>query len=170
MEPSKDAADEFERVTEFMRAYLLLRLYRLTLLLGSSGAVITALASDAVRQRGAIVILLLKVGAIAVSSAFMIMDFSAAGHWNRFLIRANELATQLNYARFPTPSRWEPIYRDRFGKLSACNDCAALGDQPVSSGRGVDQENSANHRPVGVRRLDRVSPHQGLATGAYCLG
>jgi hypothetical protein len=37
------------------------------------------------------------------------MDFSAAGHWTRFLKRANELAIQLNYARFPTPSRWSPF-------------------------------------------------------------
>ena len=92
-----------------MRAYLLLRLYRMTLLLGTSGGVITALASESVRSRGAIVILLLKLGAIAVSGAFTIMDFSAAGHWNRFLHRANELAIQLNYARFPTPSRWSPF-------------------------------------------------------------
>jgi hypothetical protein len=106
---STNATDEFERISEFMRTYLLLRLYRLTLLLGTSGAIVTALASDSIRSRGAIVILLLKLGAVAVSGAFMIMDFSAAGHWIRFLNRANELATQLNYVRFPSPSRWSPF-------------------------------------------------------------
>jgi hypothetical protein len=107
--PSTNATDEFKRISEFMRTYLLLRLYRLTLLLGTSGAIVTALASDSVRRRGAVVILLLKVGAIVVSGAFTIMDFSAAGHWARFLKRANELAIQLNYERFPTPSRWSPF-------------------------------------------------------------
>ena len=92
-----------------MRTYLLLRLYRLTLLLGGSGAIITALASDSVRARGAVVILLLKIGAVALSTAFTIMDFSAAAHWTRFLRRANEVAGELNYARFPAPSRWSPF-------------------------------------------------------------
>jgi hypothetical protein len=109
MLPSTNATDEFERISEFMRTYLLLRLYRLTLLLGTSGAIVTALASDSIRRHGAIVLLLLKIGAIAVSGAFTIMDFSAAGHWARFLNRANELAIQLNYERFPTPSRWSPF-------------------------------------------------------------
>lgn len=92
-----------------MRTYLLLRLYRLTLLLGTSGAIVTALASDSIRRRGAIVILLLKIGAVAVSGAFTIMDFSAAGHWTRFRNRANELAIQLNYEPFPDQSRWSPF-------------------------------------------------------------
>lgn len=106
---STNATDEFERISEFMRAYLLLRLYRLTLLLGTSGAIVTALASESIRSRGATVILLLKLGAIAVSGAFTIMDFSAASHWTRFRRRANELAIQLNYARFPDQSRWNPF-------------------------------------------------------------
>ena len=91
MLPSTNATDEFERISEFMRAYFLLRLCRLTLLLGSSGTIVTALASDSIRARGAIVILLLKIGAVAVSTAFTIMDFSAATRWTRFLKRANEL-------------------------------------------------------------------------------
>jgi hypothetical protein len=73
------------------------------------GAIVTALASESIRARGVWVILFLKIGAIAVSSAFAIMDFSAAAHWDRFLKRANELAAQLNYARFPIPSRWSPF-------------------------------------------------------------
>jgi hypothetical protein len=92
-----------------MRTYLLLRLYRLTLLLGTSGAVVTALASDNIRQRGVLVILLLKIGALGVSSTFAIMDFSAGGHWIRLRDRANELAAVLGYQRFPNPSRWNPF-------------------------------------------------------------
>jgi hypothetical protein len=60
---SANGADEFKRVSGFMRTYLLLRLFRLTLLLGTFGAIVAALASDKVRRLGAIVILLLKVGA-----------------------------------------------------------------------------------------------------------
>jgi hypothetical protein len=106
---SANASDEFQRISEFMRTYLLLGLYRLTLLLGTSGAIVTALASDSIRARGAVVIFLLKIAAIVISSAFAIMDFSAAAHWNRFLKRIKELADQLHYARFPTPSRWSPF-------------------------------------------------------------
>ena len=104
-----NATEEFKRISEFMRTYLLLRLYRLTLLLGTSGAVVTALASDNVRSRGAIVIFLLKLGALAVSLAFAIMDFSASGHWIRLRNRANELAAILQYQRFPNHSRWNPF-------------------------------------------------------------
>jgi|ERR1051325_5708091 len=106
---SSNASDEFKRISEFMRTYLLLRLYRLTLLLGTSGAIVTALASDSVRVRGATVILLLKVGAVVISGAFAIMDFSAAGHWTRFRNRAIELAAQLDYQPFPKQSRWSPF-------------------------------------------------------------
>jgi hypothetical protein len=53
--------------------------------------------------------LLLKLGAVAVSGAFTIMDFSAAGHWTRFRDRANDLASELNYQRFPDSSRWSPF-------------------------------------------------------------
>ena len=65
-----------------MRTYLLLRLYRLTLLLGTSGAIVTALASENIQARGAVVILLPKVSALGISAAFAVMDFSASGHWN----------------------------------------------------------------------------------------
>ena len=92
-----------------MRTYLLLRLYRLTLLLGTCGAVVTALASDSVRARGAIVIFLLKLSAVGISLAFTIMDFSASGHWVRLRARANQLAATLGYQQFPEPSRWNPF-------------------------------------------------------------
>jgi hypothetical protein len=80
MSPSTNASDEFQRISEFMRICLLLRLYRLTLLLGTSGAIVTALASDSIRARGALVVLLLKLGAIVISGGFAIMDFSVAAH------------------------------------------------------------------------------------------
>ena len=118
--PSTNATDEFKRISEFMRTYLLLRLYRLTLLFGTSGAIVTALASDNVRRRGAIVILLLKLGALAVSGAFTIVDFSAAGHWTRFRDRANELAGELNYRRFPNSSRSSPFTATGSGNYCTC--------------------------------------------------
>jgi hypothetical protein len=86
-----------------------LRLYRLTLLLGTSGAIITALASENIRRRGSMVILLLKVAAVVISLAFTVMDFSASGHWVRFRNRANELAARLQYQSFPNSSRWNPF-------------------------------------------------------------
>jgi hypothetical protein len=43
---SDNATEEYKRISEFMRAYLLLRLYRLTMLLGTSGAIVTALADN----------------------------------------------------------------------------------------------------------------------------
>ena len=103
------AIEELKLISDFMRTYLLLRLYRLTLLLGTSGAIITALASDNVRLRGATVILLLKLAALIISGAFAIMDFSAARHWIRLRDRANEIAPLVGYHRFPNPSRWSPF-------------------------------------------------------------
>lgn len=102
-------SQEYERICEFLRTYLMLRLYRLTLLLGTSGAVVTALASDSVRARGALVVFLLKLAALGVSSAFAVMDFSASGHWWRLHARARELATVLGYQPFPIFSRWSPL-------------------------------------------------------------
>ena len=105
----ENAVEEYKHIAEFMRTYLLLRLYRLTLLLGTSGAIITALASDTVRARGATVIVLLKLAALGISAAFTVMDFSASGHWIRLRQRANELAAILGYQVFPTPSRWSAL-------------------------------------------------------------
>jgi hypothetical protein len=106
---SDNATEEYERISEFMRTYLLLRLYRLTLLLGTSGAIVTALASESIRARGAIVIFLLKIAALGISAAFTIMDFSASGHWVRLRARANELAAVLGYQTFPDQSGWSPF-------------------------------------------------------------
>jgi hypothetical protein len=104
-----NATEEYKRISEFMRTYLLLRLYRLTLLLGTSGAIIAALATENVRARGEVVIAILKVAALGLSVAFAIMDFSASGHWVRLRARANELATVLGYQAFPISSRWNPF-------------------------------------------------------------
>ena len=100
---SDNATEEYKRISEFMRTYLLLRLYRLTLLLGTSGAIVTALASENIQARGAVVILLLKVSALGISAAFAVMDFSASGHWVRLRARANELAAVLGYQVFRSP-------------------------------------------------------------------
>ena len=106
---AEHSAQGYERICEFMRPYLMLRLYRLTLLLGTSGAIITALASENVRARGDIVIMLLKVVALGISAAFAVMDFSASGHWVRLRGRANQLAAAIGYQSFPIPSRWSPF-------------------------------------------------------------
>jgi len=115
MPETTNATEEFHRISEFMRTYLLLRLYRLTLLLGSSGAIVTALASESIRARGAAVILFLKIGAIAVSSAFAIMDFSAAAHWDRFLKRANETGRPIELRAISDAITLESVHRHRCG-------------------------------------------------------
>jgi hypothetical protein len=49
-------------------------------LLGTSGAILPALASEDLQARGLVVIFLLKVAALGISGTFAVMDFSAGGH------------------------------------------------------------------------------------------
>lgn len=59
------------------------------------------------------------------------------------LNRANELAIQLNYARFSHSIALEPIHRHRFRQLFAYVDCIALGGQPLHPAGWVNFDRSA---------------------------
>src|SRR2546422_11704427 len=73
--------EEFNCICEFMRHYATLHLYRLTLLLGTTGGVITGICSESIRASGLAAVLMLKLGAVAVSLAFPVMDYRAGAYW-----------------------------------------------------------------------------------------
>lgn len=101
-------ADEYKSVAEFMRMYATLRFYRLALLLGTTGSIVTALTSAAVRTSFAR-IEILRFGGLAIGLAFLIMEFRATTQWHELRDRCNELAQQLRFQPFPTSSRWNPL-------------------------------------------------------------
>ena len=101
-------AEEYKSVCEFMRLYATLRFYQLALLLGTTGSLVTALASAAVRS-GFARPDLLRAGGLVVSLAFMVMEFRASSYWHGMRRRGNELAANLGYQAFPASSRWHPL-------------------------------------------------------------
>jgi hypothetical protein len=103
-----DPGEEYKCVCDFMRLYATLRFYQLALLLGTTGSIITALSSNAVRTSFARAEFL-KTGGVIVSLAFLVMEFRATSYWHGLRDRGNELALQLCFRLFPTPSRWNPL-------------------------------------------------------------
>lgn len=99
---------EFKCVCDFMRQYATLRFYQLALLLGTTGSIVTALASNAVRSSAERADFL-KAGGLVVTLALMVMEFRASSHWQSLRDRGNELATALRFRRFPVSSRWNPL-------------------------------------------------------------
>ena len=93
---------------EDLRHYGILRLYRLTLLLGTAGAMVTALASDDVRAHpllfGAV-----KGGGLAITVAFAIMDYRSGNQWLRMQARANALAGVLGFQSRGLAHPWNPL-------------------------------------------------------------
>ena len=102
------AADEYKSVCEFMRMYATLRFYRLALLLGTTGSIVTALSSAAVRANFAR-IEILKLGGLAVCLAFLVMEFRATSQWIMLCDRCNALARKLHYQTVLSSSRWNPF-------------------------------------------------------------
>lgn len=100
--------DEYKTVCEFMRLYATLRFYRLALLLGTTGSIVTALASTLVRAHFARVEML-KFGGLAISLAFLVMEFRATSQWVLLRTRCNELAQLLRFQPTLTSSRWDPL-------------------------------------------------------------
>lgn len=100
--------DEYKHLGEDLRHYAILRLYRLTLLLGTTGAMVTALASEAVRAHP-IPFLVLKLGGLVLALAFAIMDYRSGEHWLRLQRRANVLAKVLGFEARPTADSWNPL-------------------------------------------------------------
>ena len=105
---SGSPADELRSVCEFMRLYSTLRFYQLALLLGTTGSIVSMLASNIVRI-GVARAEFLKVGALVMSLAFLVMEFRASSYWHRLRDRGNVLAETLGYQTFPSSSRWSPF-------------------------------------------------------------
>jgi hypothetical protein len=101
-------ADEYKSVCEFMRMYATLRFYRLALLLGTTGSIITALSSAVVRATFARVEVL-KLGGLMICLAFLIMEFRATSQWIALCERCNDLAGRLRYQPVLAASRWNPL-------------------------------------------------------------
>ena len=105
---SVNALDEYKHLGEDLRHYGILRLARLTLLLGTTGAMVTALATDTVRSHP-IVFMLLKVGGLVIALVFAIMDYRSGLHWLRLQQRSNMLAEALGFESRPVAHGWNPL-------------------------------------------------------------
>ena len=105
---SGNPLDEYKQLGEDLRHYGILRLARLTLLLGTMGAMITALASDTVRAHP-VVFGLLKIAGLVVALVFAVMDYRSGAHWLRLQRRANVLAKVLGFESRPTAHPWNPL-------------------------------------------------------------
>ncbi len=111
---SGNPGEEFKSVCEFMRLYATLRFYQLALLLGTTGSIVGALSSAAVRESFARAEML-KVGALIVTFAFLLMELRASSHWHGLRQRANELAQVLRFQPFTSSSRWNPLTTSGIG-------------------------------------------------------
>jgi hypothetical protein len=105
---SGNPGEEYKSVCEFMRLYSTLRFYQLALLLGTTGSIVTALSSNAVRTSFARADFL-RTGGLVISLAFLVMEFRASSYWHRLRNRGNELARALRFEPFPASSRWNPL-------------------------------------------------------------
>jgi hypothetical protein len=100
--------DEYTHLGEDLRHYGVLRLYRLTLLLGTTGAMVTALASEGVRAHP-LMLEAIMLGGLAITIAFAVMDFRSGEQWLRMQRRSNLLASALGFATRPVANAWNPL-------------------------------------------------------------
>jgi hypothetical protein len=100
--------DEYKHLGEDLRHYGILRLYRLTLLLGTTGAMVTALASDTLRAHP-IPFQIVKLGGLVIALAFAIMDYRSGQQWLRLQKRSNVLAETLGFETRPIAHVWNPL-------------------------------------------------------------
>jgi hypothetical protein len=100
--------DEYKHLGEDLRHYGILRLYRLTLLLGTTGAMVTALVSEGVRANP-ILFEILKLGGLMVALVFAIMDYRSGQQWMRLQQRSNVLAEALGFETRPAAHVWNPL-------------------------------------------------------------
>lgn len=103
------ALQEYKTICEFMRLYATLRFYQLALLLGTAGAIVTALISSRTIHAIPAVMIVLKLSGLAVALALTVMEFRASSYWHRMRDRANVLCETLNYQPFPVSSKWNPL-------------------------------------------------------------
>ncbi len=105
---SGNALDEYKHLGEDLRHYGILRLARLTLLLGTTGAMVTALATETVRAHSTL-FALLKVAGLVIALVFAIMDYRSGVHWLRLQQRSNILAEALGFELRPVAHGWNPL-------------------------------------------------------------
>jgi hypothetical protein len=103
------ALQEYKTICEFMRLYATLRFYQLALLLGTTGAIVTALIASRTVHATPGAAMVLKLGGFAVALALTVMEFRATSYWHRMRDRANVLCETLGYEPFPVSSRWNPL-------------------------------------------------------------
>jgi len=103
------ALQEYKTICEFLRLYATLRFYQLALLLGTTGAIVTALLTSTTIRASPALMTILKVGGVAVAAALTVMEFRASSYWHRMRDRANVLCEALDYQPFPISSRWSPL-------------------------------------------------------------
>jgi len=92
-----------------MRLYATLRFYQLALLLGTTGAIVTALIASRTVHATPGAAIVLKLGGFAVALALTVMEFRASSYWHRMRNRANVLCETLGYEPFAVSSRWNPL-------------------------------------------------------------
>jgi hypothetical protein len=100
---------EYKTICEFMRLYATLRFYQLALLLGTSGAIVTALLTSSTIHVLPKTAVILKLAGLAVAAALTVMEFRATSYWHRMRDRANVLCETLGYQGFSASSRWNPL-------------------------------------------------------------
>lgn len=108
--------DEYKHLGEDLRHYGILRLYRLTLLLGTTGAMVTAIASDNVRSHP-LLFEAVKWGGLAITLAFAIMDYRSGNQWLRLQARASELAGVLGFQARALAHPWNPLSTTGAGRI-----------------------------------------------------
>jgi hypothetical protein len=106
--------EEYKCVCAFMRQHATLRFYQLALLLGTTGSIVTALSSQAVRA-SAMRIDLLKGGGLLVALALLVMEYRSSSYWHSLRERGNELATALGFHGFSASSRWSLVTTSGIG-------------------------------------------------------
>ena len=108
--------DEYKLIGEDLRHFGILRLYRLTLLLGTTGAMVTAVASENVREHP-MLFEAIKWGGLAITVVFTIMDYRSGEQWVRLQARANALAPVLGFATRNLSHPWNPLSTTGAGRL-----------------------------------------------------
>lgn len=106
--PAGTPLDEYKVLGDDLRHFGILRLYRLTLLLGTTGAMIGALSSESLRANP-LVFDAVKLGGLVVAMTFTIMDYRSGEAWLRLQNRSNALAEVLGFQVRPTSPGWHPL-------------------------------------------------------------
>ena len=115
-EPTATPLEEYKHLGLDLRHYEILRLYRLTLLLGTTGAMLTALSGDAVRAHP-VMFEIIKVGGLIITVAFAVMDYRSSQQWWRMQTRSNVLAEALGFEQRPISNLWSPMTTTGAGRV-----------------------------------------------------